>query len=520
MLHFRMNMPFYLMAFYGSIMIIIVLIMRGLLKNRLPKFVFPALWCVVLIRLLVPFSLSSPLSMKVPAIFANINYYAAQTAETTADITEDSSAAYLETGIYTDADTDTIAVSQDVSETSAAVSQYTGNIAAFWFQPRVLLLGAYFLGLAATISILSLQKYRCTKRLKNRLLVEHNETINTMLREMDMGHIPVFTCDEIASPLVSGFLNPRIYLPTRIHFQDTALLRHILAHETMHIKRHDNYAKAVMLVTLCLHWFNPLVWIMAKYLSADLENACDAALLKSYDAEERKLYAMSLLSMAVSRSRTTLLYSAFSRTEIEKRVKNILHYKKASALILAFSFLFLICGTTVFATGAQAPFSTYLSPYCASSNCRWGCYVDITRDIYLGENAQRRAENIIIDVLKTDSTNDPEIMEEQIKAALADAFGVEKSAFRVVFSLCLDDEEKYAEYAEWDILRDKDGNFSYHGEAVRVYADEQFGMHIDRNGTIDITIHRDRYGFISGVTAQHEGEEMFDEQTRNYGLNR
>ena len=372
-----MNMPFYLMAFYGSIMIIIVLIMRGLLKNRLPKFVFPVLWCVVLIRLLVPFSLSSPLSMKVPAIFANITYVS-QTAETTAYAVDEQSPVLLEGG----ADTTVIAVSQDVYETSNAVSQYTRNIATFWLQPRVLILGAYLLGLAATIGMLALQKYRCTKRLKNRLLIEHNETINTMLREMDMGHIPVFTCDEIASPLVSGFLNPSIYLPTRMNFQDTVLLRHILAHETMHIKRHDNYAKAVMLLTLCLHWFNPLVWIMSKYLSADLENACDAALLKSYDTEERKVYAMSLLSMAVSRSRTTLLYSAFSRTEIEKRVKNILHYKKASALILAFSFLFLICGTTVFATGVQAPFSSYLSSYCASSNCRWGCYVDITRDIY------------------------------------------------------------------------------------------------------------------------------------------
>lgn len=515
MLHFRMNMPFYLMAFYGSIMIIIVLIMRGLLKNRLPKFVFPALWCVVLIRLLVPFSLSSPLSMKVPAIFDKTTYIA-QTAEVTTDVVQDQSPLLLEGG----SDTTVIAASQDVYETSTAASRYTGNIVTLWFQPRVLILGAYLLGLAATIGILSLQKYRCTKRLKNRLLIEHNETINTMLREMDMGHIPVFTCDEIASPLVSGFLNPRIYLPTRMNFQDTVLLRHILAHETMHIKRHDNYAKAVMLLTLCLHWFNPLVWIMSKYLSADLENACDAALLKSYDAEERKVYAMSLLSMAVSRSRTTLLYSAFSRTEIEKRVKNILHYKKASALILVFSFLFLICGTTVFATSVQAPFSSDLSSYCASSNCRWGCYVDITRDIYLGENAQRRAENVIIDVLKSDNTNDPEIMEEQIKAALAETFGVEKGAFRVVFSLCLDDEEKYAEYADWDIFRDEDGNFSYHGEKVRIYTDEQLGMHIDRDGTIDIAIHRDRYGFISGVTAQHEGEEMFDEQTRRYGLNR
>ena len=63
MLNLKLNMPFYLMVFYGSIMISAVLVLRGLLKNRLPKFVFPALWSVILLRLLVPFSLSSPLSL-------------------------------------------------------------------------------------------------------------------------------------------------------------------------------------------------------------------------------------------------------------------------------------------------------------------------------------------------------------------------------------------------------------------------------------------------------------------------
>ena len=66
MLHFRMDMPLYLMALYSSLMIAVVLIFRFFLKNRLPKFVFPLLWSLILIRLVVPFSLSSPLSASVP----------------------------------------------------------------------------------------------------------------------------------------------------------------------------------------------------------------------------------------------------------------------------------------------------------------------------------------------------------------------------------------------------------------------------------------------------------------------
>lgn len=519
MLHFRMGMPFYLMTFYGSIMIVIVLIMRGLLKNRLPKFIFPMLWCVVLVRLLVPFSLSSPLSMGVPHTFG----YAAYTAEVAEDTAmvgnADAAAQFQESPT---ADTANVHIMEEVSvyESSSSFSRQIADIAAFWFQPYALLAAAYFLGLTATAGILFAKKYRCIKRLKNRLLVEHNETINSMLREMGMGHIQVFTCDEIASPLVSGLLNPRIYLPTRMDFGDTVLLRHILAHETMHIRRKDNWTKAVMLAVLCLHWFNPLAWVMSKYFSADLENACDAALLKTYDPEERKRYAMSLLSMAVSGSRVTLLYSAFSRTEIEKRVKNIVNYKKASTLILAFSVLFLICQTVAFATGVQAPFSSRLSSYCASSNCRWGCYVDITRDIYLGQNAQRRAENTIMDILAADASNDPALMEEQIKTALADVFGVEKSAFHVFFYLCISEEEKYEEYADWNITQDENGTLFYQDEKIRVCTDELCGTHLEREGAVDITIHRNRYGFISGVTAQQKGDEMFDENTKHWGLYR
>lgn len=66
MLHFGMNMPFPLMAVWGNLMIVIILLLRAFLKKKLPKFVFPVLWFIVLLRLLVPFSLSSPLSVKVP----------------------------------------------------------------------------------------------------------------------------------------------------------------------------------------------------------------------------------------------------------------------------------------------------------------------------------------------------------------------------------------------------------------------------------------------------------------------
>ncbi|MDE7479194.1 MAG: M56 family metallopeptidase, partial [Lachnospiraceae bacterium] len=425
MLNFKMNMPFYLMVFYGSIMIIAILTMRGLLKNKLPKFVFPMLWSVILLRLMIPFSLSSPLSMKVPKFALDAPFesvYMENTAVTEAiPLDKPDTAAEITFGTA-----DKIA--QEAQNIPLNITYFNYDTRNFYLSIVVLV---YFAGLLATTGILLSQKYRYTKHLKDSLLVEHNETINTLLREMDMGHILVFTNDEIASPLVCGLLAPKIYLPTRMDFGNSELLRHILCHETMHIRRKDNWLKFVMILTLCIHWFNPLVWLMSKYLASDLEMACDEAVLRLYDKDDeaKKSYAFSLLAMAITGNRPTLLYSAFSKTEVEKRIQNVLHYRKASALLLAFSVCLVLSGSVVFATSGQAPFSPYLTAFCSSDSCRWGVQANLTRDIFLDKNAGDKAEKIIFDIMHADTTTDPDILEEQIINALSKEFHVETSAF-------------------------------------------------------------------------------------------
>lgn len=503
MLHFRMNMPFVLMALSGSIMILIVLLLRSLLKNKLPKFVFPVLWCVILVRLLIPFSLSSPLSLKVSEhslLYAPFNY-----DQVSSDIVSEPQAqTTYDSFVYHSYADDSPAIE---CITEGASTAYVGGVSLYAFPWRTLLPIAYFLGLFLTAGILLLQKYRCNAKLKDSLLVEHNETINTLLREMGMGHILVFTNDEIASPFVCGIFAPHIYLPTRMDFCNTELLRHILMHETMHIKRRDNLIKAAMLAALCLNWFNPLVWLMSKCLSSDLETACDEAVLRRYhDEEQRKSYAFGLLAMAITGNRTTMLYSAFSKSEVEKRIKSILNYKKASALLLTAAITLMLCSTVVFATSIQAPFSSYLTAYCSSSNCRWGVRAEITRDIVLGRDSQKRAENILLDVLAADTTNDPELMKDKMKDALSDEFHVERNAFSLSFSLCLSDEERLNEYAPWELTQDAQGRFLYKGSAIRSFTDHTGGIYqFYEDGLIDVTVQRDRYGYITDIDVQKRG---------------
>lgn len=499
MLHFRMDMPFGYMALYGSVMIVAVLGLRALLRSRLPKFVFPVLWGVVLLRLLVPFSISSPLSLPVP--FSGGSFLSLPALALQGDAFFEEISAEAQEGRAA-----SVGTAEQSEVAVSAVQEEEGY--------RNILPVLYFLGLAAMAAILGWQKYRYAGRLRESLLIEHNETVNAMLRDMDMGHVLVFTNDSIASPLVSGLLNPRIYLPTGMDFANTVLLGHVLAHEAMHVRRRDNWLKCAMLAALAVNWYNPLVWIMSKCLASDLEAACDAAVLGKCSQEERKSYAYSLLAMAITGSRSTLLYSAFSKTEVEKRVKGIIRYRKATALALAFSVLFLLGSTAVLATGGQAPFSTYLTGFCFSSSSSWGVRVALARDIALGENPQERAEDTVFLALNADATGDPEILEESIRAALAEEFGVERRAFLIDISLCRDEEELDEEYAPWGLVRGEDGMWLYQGERIRVYEDRMLGsFQSHEDGSADISVQRDRMGKITDVTVWRKGDREYDERT-------
>lgn len=491
MLHLRMDMPLHLMALYGSAMIVVVYALRKWLRDRLPKFVFPLLWGLVMVRLLVPFSLSSPISAPVPDLRMPVSEGAIHT------VTQGTAAS-------------------PVGSREAASYSYVADLRAS-FNWQLALGIAAGVGALATAGVLLTQKLRYSRKLADSLLIEHNPTINAILREMGMGHVLVFSNDAIASPLVSGILRPRIYLPAAMDFRHTALLRHILVHECMHIKRKDNGLKAVMLLVLCLHVYNPLVWLMAKCLASDLEAACDAAVLKQTGAgaEERKGYAASLLAMAITGNRSTLLYSAFSKTEVERRMRNVLGYRKATSFMLTVAILVVLGSSVVFATGGQAPFSADLSSYCGSTSSKWGVRAELTRDIALGKQAGERADKAIFAVLAADTSGDPDRIADHVKVALAKEFGVEKAAFRLRVELNLSEEELAKKYAGLGLTKGSDGFYRYKGEAVRVYQDVMLGaVHTRDEGSVDLTIERDRLGTIKSVKALRKGDSEFDRRSQ------
>lgn len=149
-------------------------------------------------------------------------------------------------------------------------------------------------------------------------------------REISPG---VYETDRTEVPLVMGYLHPHIYLPSFLREEER---EYILLHEQIHLRRRDYLIKPAVFVITLLHWFNPLAWLAYHLFSEDMERACDEAVLRRMGSGIRKEYSMSLLTLSAGRSSRRLPTVAFGERGIQYRIMNILHYKKAGGLTLAF----------------------------------------------------------------------------------------------------------------------------------------------------------------------------------------
>ena len=135
----------------------------------------------------------------------------------------------------------------------------------------------------------------------------------------------IYISNALAAPAAYGVLRGMIVLPENYSEDE---LRFILQHENAHIRRRDNLWRLVSVVTVCVHWFNPLAWVFLKKFFESTELACDEAVLAQCGEGERKSYAAALLNHAESRSK---LIPAFGGARLRVRIERILSYKSLSA---------------------------------------------------------------------------------------------------------------------------------------------------------------------------------------------
>ncbi len=148
--------------------------------------------------------------------------------------------------------------------------------------------------------------------------------LNTAVRLRDN----IYQSEFVATPMVVGFIRPRIYLPFRV---DEACLGPILAHEQAHVCRGDPWWKLLAFVCLTVHWFNPLVWVAYLLFGRDVEFACDEAVIKKLDQQGRADYAQALMVYSTKIHGLPISLMAFGETDTKGRIKAVARYKHPGA---------------------------------------------------------------------------------------------------------------------------------------------------------------------------------------------
>lgn len=274
------------MSLAGGLLIAVICVLRLLLQHRLHRSVLLALWALAILRLLVPVFISSELSVFNLPVFSR----EATTAVTaTAEAAETPEAAAPVPPILTAAET---------PASNASLS--TGEILGLVWLGGFLLLGCAFL----VSHLRSLRAFRFSVPLPEDIQVPEGLRVRML--------------DGLEAPLTYGLFRPTVLLPTEL--PDQAQVTHVLLHEQEHIRHLDLWMKLLLLVTACVHWFNPLVWLMVYLASEDMEMRCDAAVVARLGQEHRLDYARTLVAAEQSRL-NSILQAGFSFSSTVNRLK-------------------------------------------------------------------------------------------------------------------------------------------------------------------------------------------------------
>ncbi len=141
----------------------------------------------------------------------------------------------------------------------------------------------------------------------------------------------IWVCDKIATPFLLGLFRPRIYLPVGMAEGDAD---YVIVHERAHLKRRDHIWKPLGFLLLAVHWFNPALWAAYILLCRDIELACDERVLRELGAEAKKPYSQALINCSLPRRQIAACPLAFGEVGVRARVKEILHYKKPAFWVL------------------------------------------------------------------------------------------------------------------------------------------------------------------------------------------
>ncbi len=319
------------MSIAGAVMIVVIILIRLLAINRLPKTTFTILWMVALARLLVPVS--------VPSIFSIYSLF--DSAPT--NVTTRFSAGNIESIAVTAGSTPEVIQQITPQIIPTASENSTSELACVWI-----------IGAAVALAAFGVAYVACFRKLSKAKDASHPAIDQWMDRHHARKTVAVRSSGDITSPLTYGLFRHVIVLPDNMDMNNAERLDYVLSHELTHIRRFDLLKKLAVILAVCLHWFNPFVWVMFIIFNRDIELACDEAVISETGHNSRKAYAMALIDMEEKRSLSGTLYTCFNKNAIEERIVAIMKIKRPTFVRLAISAAIVVAVCLGFATTAYA----------------------------------------------------------------------------------------------------------------------------------------------------------------------
>jgi len=304
------------MSIAASWLILAVVLLRFVLKKT-PKWMTVLLWGIVALRLVVPFSFESALSLIPSAETFNPHNIRYETPAISSGLPAVNNAANPALG-------EAFAPNPGVSVNPLYV--WTFIVSVIWL-----------IGIAAMLLYAVISYVRVHRSVSERVPYEGN----------------IFLCDHVKSPFILGLVRPKIYLPSNM---DTMAMASVIDHEKAHLARRDHWWKPLGFVILSVHWFNPLCWVAYVLLCRDIELACDEKVIRQMDLEGKKQYSSVLLECSIGRRLVTICPLAFGEIGVKERVKNVLNYKKPAFWVIVVAVIACAVVTVCFATNPKQDF--------------------------------------------------------------------------------------------------------------------------------------------------------------------
>ena len=271
-----------------------VILLRLLLKKA-PKAIICVLWALVGIRLVLPITYESVLSLVPSADTVPLDIVYAREPQ-------------IHTGIsYLNS-----AVNPIITESFAPSTELTSiNPIQVWL---------FLAEQIWAIGIVAMLVYTAYSYIRLRIRVREAVKVGG-----------VWLCDRIDTPFILGVIRPKIYVPSSMSESD---LEYVIAHEKAHIRRRDYIWKPLGFALLTVYWFNPVMWLAYILLCRDIESACDEKVLREKGTEIKKAYSDALINASVPRKLISACPLAFGETSVKSRVKSVLNYKKPAFWII------------------------------------------------------------------------------------------------------------------------------------------------------------------------------------------